>query len=259
MPAASTPARHLFMVLLLLSLSVPARAQVPDGQRARQIIEKADDLMRGKTLRAEMTLEIVRPDWSRQLAFKFWSKGRDYTLTYISAPAKEKGQAFLKRKNELWNWVPAINRMVKVPPSMMGQSWMGSDFTNDDLVKESSILVDFDHALAGEDTVQDRPCWKIELTPKEEAAVVWGRIITWIDRETYIQYRIERYDEDLELVNTQTAGHVQEMGGRLIATRLEIVPDENPDQRTVMTVDKAVFDEPLAERFFSQQNLKRIR
>lgn len=246
-------------LIFALLYGAPVAAQQAHAQRARQIIEKADDLMRGKTLRAEMTLEIVRPDWSRQLAFKTWGKGRDYTLTYISAPAKEKGQAFLKRKNELWNWVPAINRMVKVPPSMMGQSWMGSDFTNDDLVKESSILVDFDHALAGEDTVQDRPCWKVELTPKEEAAVVWGRIITWVDRETYIQYRIERYDEDLELVNTQTAGRVQEMGGRLIATRLEIVPADNPDQRTVMTVDKAVFDEPLAERFFSQQNLKRIR
>ena len=247
-------------VLLCALLSgLPAAARFAQAQDARAIIERADDLMRGKTLRAEMTLEIIRPDWRRQLAFKTWGKGRDYTLTYISAPAKEKGQAFLKRKNELWNWVPAINRMVKVPPSMMGQSWMGSDFTNDDLVKESSILVDFEHALAGEDTLQGRPCWKIELTPKEEAAVVWGRILTWVDRETYIQYRIERYDEDLDLVNTQSAGQVKEMGGRLIATRLEIVPADNPKQRTVMTVDKAVFDEPLSERFFSQQNLKRVR
>ena len=254
--------RTALLCALAFCLAAPARpagAQFPDAQNARAIIEKADDLMRGKTLRAEMSLEIVRPDWSRRLAFKFWSKGRDYTLTYISAPAKEKGQAFLKRENELWNWVPAINRMVKVPPSMMGQSWMGSDFTNDDLIKESSVLADFDHALAGEDTLAGRPCWKIELTPKEDAAVVWGRVLTWVDRDTYIQYRIERYDEDLELVNTQTAGQVRQMGGRLIATRLEIVPADNPDQRTVMTVDKAVFDEPLPGRFFSQQNLKRVR
>jgi outer membrane lipoprotein-sorting protein len=241
-------------LLGLLLLSMPARAQ-----DARDIVAQADELMRGTTMQAEMTLEIIRPTWSRTLAFKTWGKGRDYTLTYITAPAKEKGQAFLKRNNELWNWVPAINRMIKVPPSMMGQAWMGSDFTNDDLIRESSILVDYNHTLLGEEVLGGKDCWMIELQPKEEAAVVWGKILLWIDQKSYIQYKVERLDEDGDLVDTQLASQVQDMGGRTIATRLEIVPADQPDKRTVMTIKNAIFDRPLADRFFSQQNLKKIR
>ncbi len=114
---------------------------------AKEIIDKADKKNRGDTQQGTMEMKIVRPDWERTVEMKSWSKGDDYFIIYITAPAKDKGQVFLKRKKEMWNWVPTIDRMIKIPPSMMMQSWMGSDFTNDDLVKQSSIVKDYTHTL----------------------------------------------------------------------------------------------------------------
>jgi len=123
---------------------------------AKEIIDKADKKNRGETSQGTMAMKIVRPEWERNVEMKSWSKGDDYFLIYITAPAKDKGQVFLKRKKEMWNWVPSIERMIKIPPSMMMQSWMGSDFTNDDLVKQSSIVNDYTHTLLGEETIRDQ-------------------------------------------------------------------------------------------------------
>src|SRR5690606_1606609 len=98
-----------------------------------------------------------------------WGKGDELALILVTAPARDKGTAFLKRGNEIWNWQPSIDRTVKMPPSMMAQSWMGSDFTNDDLVKHSSVVNDFDHTLLGSETIEGRACHKIEMIPKESA------------------------------------------------------------------------------------------
>jgi len=138
---------------------------------AKEIVKKADDKGRGQTSQGIMTLTIVRPDWTRSITLKSWSKGTEYSLICISAPAKEKGQVFLKRQNDMWNWVPSIERIIKIPPSMMMQSWMGSDFTNDDLVKESSIVVDYTQTLLGKEKIRDQECYKIELIPLPDAAV----------------------------------------------------------------------------------------
>lgn len=139
--------------LILLSCLILLSIVQSSGQSltAKEIIKKADDKGRGLTSRSEMTMTIVRPGWSRSISMKMWSKGTEYALIYITAPAKEKGQVFLKRENDMWNWIPSIERIVKIPPSMMMQSWMGSDFTNDDLVKESSIVKDYDQKLQGKE------------------------------------------------------------------------------------------------------------
>ena len=145
-------------LLFFVPLILPFEAE---GQDAREIVEKMDKNMRGDYSTQEMTMTIVRPTWERSVSMKGWSRGQQYSMILITAPAKEKGQAFLKRDKEMWNWVPSIDRMIKIPPSMMMQSWMGSDFTNDDLVKESSILDDFSHKIVGEETLQDSECYKI--------------------------------------------------------------------------------------------------
>ena len=116
------------------------------------------------------------------ITVKSWSKGKDFSLTLVTAPAKEKGQSFLKRYNELWSWNPTISRMIKLPPSMMSQGWMGSDYSNDDILRETSILDDYSQKLLGEEDAQGLACYKIELIPHEDAAVVWGKIIIWISR-----------------------------------------------------------------------------
>jgi outer membrane lipoprotein-sorting protein len=206
-----------------------------------------------------MTMTIVRPDWKREITMKGWSLGRDYSLILITAPARDKGQAFLKRDNEMWNWQPSIDRVVKLPPSMMMQSWMGSDFKNDDLVKESSIVRDYDHYLRGDSTINGKKVFKIELVPKPQAAVVWGKIVSFIDKEEYNQMLVRYYDEDDILVNTMVLSNVKMMGGKLIPTKLEMIPADNPKQKTVVDYLEMEFDIDIKQDFFSLQNMKHIR
>ena len=242
------------LILLILFLSVRGMAQ-----DAAEIIKKAEDLMRGKSSYSEMSMQIIRPKWTRTLEFKGWAKGKELSLLYITAPARDKGQVFLKRETEMWNWVPSIERMIKIPPSMMMQSWMGSDLTNDDLIKESSISRDYIQKVVGEEEQQGYICWKIELTPKEDAPVVWGKIISWISKEKFFTLKNEYYDEDEYLVNVETLSNIRNVGDRTIPTRFEMVPVEKEGQKTVMEFKHVDFDIDIKDSFFSIQNLKRIR
>jgi outer membrane lipoprotein-sorting protein len=226
---------------------------------AKEIIKKADEKSRGLTSQGTMTLTIVRPDWTRSITMKSWSKGTEYSLIYISAPAKEKGQVFLKRQKDMWNWVPSIERMIKIPPSMMMQSWLGSDFTNDDLVKESSIVVDYTQKLLGKETIRGLDCYKIELLPLPDAAVTWGKVITWISVNGFNQWKAEYYDEDMGLVNLMNAYDIKKMGDREIPTRLEIEPVSKKGNKTILEVKSTVFNKPISDSFFSQQNMKTVR
>ena len=225
---------------------------------AKQIVEKSDNLQRGETNYSIFSMTIVRPKWTRTIEMKNWSKGRDYAMTYITAPAKDKGQVFLKRNNEMWNWVPSISRMIKIPPSMMSQGWMGSDYTNDDILKESSIVVDYHQKIIGSEQVEGIDCYKIELDPKEDAAVVWGKVIKWISKKEYWQLKTEYYDEDDELMRTELASEVKQFSDRKLPSKLEIIPADEPGHRTVVVVKSAKFNIKLDDGFFSQQNMKRV-
>lgn len=226
---------------------------------ASDIIKMADDKNRGVTNRSEMTMTIVRPSYTRSVSMKAWSKGNDFALIYITAPAKEKGQVFLKQKRDMWNWVPSIERTIKIPPSMMMQSWMGSDFTNDDLVQQSSIVKDYYHKLVGQEEIRGVLCYKIELEAKPEAPVVWGKVRVWITRDGLDIWKSEYFDEDNELVNTENAYDLKKMNDRTIPTRFEIIPSGKPGQKTVLEIHSSVFNEPISDDFFSQQNMKKIR
>lgn len=231
-----------------------------NAQDAREIIKKADEKMQGEeTSQSTMTMTIVRPTWQREISFKNWTKGRDYTLALVTAPAKEKGQTFLKRENEMWNWNPTINRLIKLPPSMMSQGWMGSDFSNDDLLKESSIVVDYTHTITGEEEIDGWECYKIELIPLEGAAVVWGKIYKWISKEEFLQMKSEYFDEDDYLIKTELAYDIKTMGGRLIPSKFELIPEEDEGHKTVVVMDEIQFNQPISDSFFSQQNMKKVR
>lgn len=231
---------------------------ITNAQNALDIIKKVDQKMRGNYSYQEMEMKIVRPEWERSITMKSWSKGTTYALILITSPAKEKGQVFLKRDKEMWNWVPSIERMIKIPPSMMMQSWMGSDFKNDDLVRESSIVVDYEHNYLGEEDVDGIPCWKLELEPKPEAPVVWGKIIAWIDKE-YNQLKVEYYDEDGYLVNIMNQTDIKQMDDREIPTHLEMIPADEEGKKTEINILSASFDDPIPDSFFSQQNMQRVR
>lgn len=243
-----------------LAFALVAAAFSLQAQDATDIIRKAEEKMRGKTSAyMEMTIEIVRPKWTRSMSLKSWSKGNDYSLMVVTAPAKDAGTAFLKRYKEVWNWVPSIERSIKMPPSMMMQSWMGTDLTNDDLVRESSNVTDYNHKIVGDSVIQGRKCWKIQLIPKPEAPVVWGEIIAFIDQKDYVQMKAEQYDEDGYLVNVINGSDIKTMDGVVMATRIEFIPVDKEGQKTVMIVDNIKFNQPIEEGFFTLENMKRIR
>ncbi len=248
--------KKLVLTILMLASMQLTFAQ---GLSAKEIIRKADDKNRGLSSQGVMTMTVIRPDWTRTITMKTWSKSREYSLVLITAPAKDKGQVFLKIKTEMWNWVPSIDKTIKIPPSMMLQSWMGSDFTNDDLVKQSSIVVDYTHKLLDREKVRDMDCYKIGLTPLPDAPVVWGKVIMWVTVSGYDVWMAEYYDEDNKLVNVSNNYDIRRMGDREIPTRLEMIPVNKKGQKTVMHIDEMKFNTGIDESFFSQQNMKKIK
>ncbi len=245
--------------LKLIGILVLGFVSTSWAQTAKEIIKKADDKMQGESNKSVMKMTIVRPDWKREVTMKGWSLGRDYSLILITAPARDKGSAFLKRKNEMWNWQPSIDRVVKLPPSMMLQSWMGSDFTNDDLVKQSSVVTDYRQTFEQDTVINGMECYKINMIPHEEAAVVWGKVLVYIEKEDFNQLLVKYYDEDGFLVNTMVLSNIKKMGDRTIPTHLEMIPADEPQNKTVIDYLQMEFDLEIKESFFSLQNMKRIR
>jgi len=229
------------------------------AQTGLEIITQADNLTRGTSSYAEMKITTVRPNWSKEMTMKMWAKGTDYSVMLVTSPAKEKGSVFLKRKTEVWNYVPSIERTIKLPPSMMLQNWMGTDMTNDDLVKQSSIVVDYTHQVVGEEKIIGLDCWKLELTPKEDAAVVWGKIIIWIEKEHYMQLKIEFYDEDEFLVNQLLAYNPKQFGSRTLPSKMEYIPVEKEGQKTVIEYLNWDFGVEIPDSYFTSAYMKRLR
>ncbi|MEX0928603.1 MAG: outer membrane lipoprotein-sorting protein [Balneolales bacterium] len=229
------------------------------AQDAGEIIANMEEVMRGESSYAEMTMTIERPRYSREVSMRAWAMGEDYSLILITAPARDQGTTFLKRENEIWNYVPTIDRTIKMPPSMMSQSWMGSDFTNDDLVRESSLIGDYDHRILREEEVEEIDTWVIEMIPKPDSPIVWGKVLVWVAKEGYLQLRVENYDQRDQLANTIELDEVREMDGRGIPTRMTMIPADQPDQRTIISYQDLEFDIDINESFFTRQNMKRIR
>jgi len=246
--------KKLLAGIFLACISLPNMAQ-----DAKEIIKKMDDKFQGNSNKSVMQMAIVRPKYTRTLEFKNWSLGRNYFLTYITSPAKDKGQVFMKYNTEMWSFNPAINRMIKLPPSMMSQGWMGSDYTNDDLVKQSSIVNDYMHTLIGEEEIEGSSCYKIEMKPNEESNVIWGKVIVYVDKVRFVNMKSEYFDEEQYLVRTELGKKIQTFDGRELPSILEIIPAEDPENKTIITIKSIDFDIDINENFFSQQNMKRIR
>ncbi|HHF3167683.1 TPA: outer membrane lipoprotein-sorting protein [Vibrio diabolicus] len=229
------------------------------AESAFDIVQKSDQAMRGKSSYSEATMKIVRPDWSRSMTMKSWTKGTELSLVLVTAPAKDKGSASLKRHREMWNWVPSIERVIKIAPSMLSQSWMGSDFTNDDLINQSSIVVDYQHQLLQSETFDGDKVWVVDALAKPDAPVVWSKVRLWISQTSFLQRKVEFYDEFDELVNVLTTYDVKTLGGRDVATRMEMQPIDKPGNKTVLITREAQFDFDIDDDFFSQQQMKALR
>ncbi len=247
---------HILCSSILFPCMIAVSVQ---AQTAKEIVTRSNDLMRGASSYAEIAMTIVKPEWSRTVEMKIWSMEPDFAMVYVTEPARDKGTVTLKRKSEVWNWVPSVQRVIKLPPSMMLQSWMGSDFTNDDLVRQSSIIDDYTQTMAGEESIEGHPCWKIVLVPHPDAGVVWGKVIMWIAKDGYLRLRTDFFDEDGVLTRTFTGSAITTFGDRKLPAHFEMIPVREPGKKTVMDYRRLRFDKAFDASFFSEQNMKRVR
>lgn len=187
---------------------------------------------------------------------RIWSLGTDYALIRILSPRKDAGTATLRAGNDIWNYLPRVDRTIKIPTSLMGASWMGSHFTNDDLVKESRLIEDYDVELAYEGARDGVQVWEFELVPKPEAAVVWGRILYQIRKHDLMPIWTRYYDERGDRVRTMDFGEYREMDDRLVPSVMNVVPEDEPGERTTVIYEELEFNVGLKESFFSLRNLR---
>jgi outer membrane lipoprotein-sorting protein len=241
------------LVVLGALLAPPLAAQ----QTAREIVDRVDQLLRGRSSHGTVTMEVVTANWSRSLDLEIWSLGTDYALIRVLAPPKDAGTATLKSRNDLWNYLPRVDRTIKLPPSMMSSAWMGSHFTNDDLVKESRLIEDYDIAIGYEGDRDGVAVWEFVLTPKPDAPVVWGRIEEQVRKDDYMPVWARYYDERGDLARTLTFSDFRRMGGRLVPARMTVQPTDKPDESTVLQYRELAFDVGLEPSFFSLQRLQR--
>lgn len=245
---ASTAVAALFAAA---AAAIPAHAQT-----ARDIIDRVDRLMRGASSHGTVEMRITTEHWSRSLRMEVWSLGTKYSLVRVTAPAREAGTATLKADQEVWNYLPRVDRTIKVPPSLMMGSWMGSHFTNDDLVKESRMIDDYDIEISFDGERDGVEVWEFALTPTPDAPVVWGRVEEQVRKEDLMPTWVRYYDEDGSLVRTMTFSDYKRMGGRLVPGEMLVVPTDAPDESTALIYHELAFDVGLDTDFFSLRNLR---
>ena len=251
-----TGIRNFLVSLTLLSLGAGAN----DGDRdATQIVRDALNHWRGLSSRGEMTMIIHRPDWERTMSMESWSRGEEQSLVRVTAPRKDRGNGTLIDDKNMWTFSPKVNRVIKVPSSLMNQSWMGSDFSNKDISRANDILEDYDHTLLSE-TGQEggTVVYEIESVPHEDAAVVWGRQVLKV-RDDNVLVEERYYDQDDVLVKTLTTLEISEMGGRTVAARQRMTKEEQPEEWTEISVDAIEFDIELDDNVFTLSNLRNPR
>lgn len=244
--------------LALIFFLTSANSLFAQELSGREIIKRQDDLMRGDTLRGKYTMQVITPSWQRVLELNVWSQGRDKTFIRILSPAKEAGVGTLRIKESMWNYLPKVERTVKISPSMMLQAWMGSDFCNDDLVKESSLVNDYTHNILGEEKTLFGAAYKIELIPKPEAAVTWGKLIFLVKKDGFVPLREEYYNEHGKLIKMLEYSQIKRMSDRVIPTLWKMTSVTKEGHQTVIKVEETEFNLPIDGDIFTLANLKRI-
>ena len=243
-------------LVLLACLLAPLSTHAQD---AREIIDRVDRLMRGESSIARFTMDIRTENWDRSLTLHAWSLGTEHALIRVETPQKEAGMATLRADQEVWNYLPRVDRTIKVPSSMMMGSWMGSHFTNDDLVKESRLVDDYEIEIAFEGARDGAEVWEFVLVPLPEAPVVWGKIRYEVRKQDLMPTWARYYDESDEIIRTMTFTEIRLMGSRLVPTVMTMEPADKPGETTVVRYHELDFDVDLDEDYFSLRNLRRER
>ena len=239
---------------MLLLVAAPAAAD----DDATQIVRDAIDHWRGLSSYTVMSMVIHRPDWERRMTMEAWTKGDDRSLVRVIEPRKDRGNATLTDDDNMWTFSPKVNRVIKIPSSMMGQSWMGSDFSNKDVSRVEDIVEEYDHTIVESGEVDGITVTTIRSIPHEDAAVVWGREVLRI-RDDHVVLEHAFYDQDGELVKSLVTSEIAEMGGRTIATRQRMVKTEKPDEWTEIAVLEVEYELELKDSLFTLSNLRNPR
>lgn len=246
--------------IVVLSLCASALIGAKQQITAEQIINSVEQAMRSDSAYMAASMQIVTPDWQRTVVFRSWDDRKtDRFFIHILSPARDKDTTFLREDRNLWMYLPRAEKTIRIPPSMMAQSWMGSDFTNDDLVKESSYVDDFNHDLRGKVTIEGQECWHLVLTPKPDAPATWGRIEVWVTVDPLLPLRYDYFNQRGELRKQMKMFDVKTLDGHLLPTRWVMTTVDKPGNSTVITLDEIDFDAKLPDRVFTQQYLKNPR
>ena len=221
-----------------------------------KILDNVDDLYRSNASHGIITLSVITVNWQRTLTLEQWSKDEDKSLIKVLKPKKEKGLATLRVDKNIWNYMPKIKRVVKIPSSMMSSSWMGSHFMNDDLVKQSRMAEDYTFSITFEGMQEEKNIVEITCIPKKNVAVVWGKVEVVVYRDDYIPIRMIYYDEDLLLSRTLEFGDIQMMDGKMIPTRMSMIPVNEPNESTIVSWEEIQFGISIDDEFFSLRKLQ---
>lgn len=251
--AARLLALLAFAVAALIARAASASSEVD------RIAERLDTLYRSDASHSEMTMQITTKNYERTLDMEVWTRGMDDTLVRIRAPRKEKGTSTLKKGREMWNFLPKIKKTIRVPPSMMMSGWMGSDLTNDDMVRESSWQRDYVASMLSQAAPSDQKC--VEFKAKPDAAVAWDRVVVCVHAQKYYPIRQDFYDEKGRHARSMTFSDVKVVGGREMPTRIAVKPllDDKQGNETVLIYRDIVFDLELDDTLFSLARLRRGR
>lgn len=251
--------RAIFVIVIVFSaLCVSPFAAAQNRKLStKEILDRIDDLYRSSSSHGFFTMKVSTEHWTRELKLEEWSKGKDKSLIRILSPKKEKGTSTLRNGNDIWNYLPKVKRVIKLPSSMMSDTWMGSHFTNDDLVKESRMADDYEFELTFEGKRDGREIVEITCIPKEDAAVVWGKVVVTASRQKYFPLNILYYDEDLKLARTIAFLEIKKIGGRTLPVEMRVTPTDKPDEYTLVTYNEMEFDLELKDKIFSLRSLQK--
>lgn len=247
-----------FPLVLLALAALTSLSAATDTPDARQLVKAAMEHWRGTNSYSEMTMTIHRPDWQRSMSMRAWSEGDKLSLVRVIRPKKDAGNGTLLKDNDMWTYSPKINRIIKIPSSMMSQGWMGSDFSNKDISKSTDILDQYDHNLIATTQQDGHTVYTIEAIPHEDAAIVWGKEVLVI-RDDFVMLEEQYWDQDGELIKVMKAHDVVEMGGRQVARVIRMGKLETPDEWTEMTVSEIEFNIDLPAGIFTLSNLRNPR
>ncbi|MFT7687116.1 MAG: hypothetical protein ACI9FB_002468 [Candidatus Azotimanducaceae bacterium] len=239
------------ILLFLFTLSIPLSAAENTQSSIIKLINDMEEIYRGGSSSAELTMTVASPYFERSMKMASDNLGKDFAFIRILSPKKDKGISTLKRHKEMWNYFPKINKKIKVPPSMMMGSWMGSDFTNDDLVKQTTLTEEYDLAL-----VEDDLSYNITLIPKEQTITVWGKIEYVVNKEYRVPQAQNFYDDNFELIRSLEFKKIKDFGGRMLPSELIMTPHTKKGHKTTIVYDKLIFNSPTVnEDTFSLRNL----